>query len=330
MTNFWMVRAGEHGVLIDEFSERGVVAIGWEELGDLTEIRDLETMRTRVRQTYPDQSGATNLLTAGVLHKFRSVISVGDGVISYGPGTREYLVGRVTGEYRYDPAVIEQYPNMRDVQWQGRVSRDVLSPSVRNSLGSSITIFEPGPDAQHELESALRGELKPEDSEVEEEEEWITIRREALDRAHEFIKDRIGRLSPEDMEQLTAALLRAMGYRTRVTPRGPDRGRDVLASPDGLGFQHPRIIAEVKHRKETIGAERIRSFLGGLRSDDRGMYVSTGGFTREARYEADRASIPITLVDLDEFAALAVEHYDDFDSEGRSLLPLIRVYWPAG
>ncbi len=73
MTNFWMVRAGEHGVLIDEFSERGVVAIGWEEVGDLTEIRDLETMRARVRETYPDQSGATNLLTAGVLHKLAPV-----------------------------------------------------------------------------------------------------------------------------------------------------------------------------------------------------------------------------------------------------------------
>jgi restriction system protein len=71
-----------------------------------------------------------------------------------------------------------------------------------------------------------------------------------------------------------------------------------------------------------------------VRAGERGylveeLYVSTGGFTREARYEADRATVPVTLVDLDELADLVVEHYERFDSEGRGLLPLIRVYWPA-
>jgi len=136
------------------------------------------------------------------------------------------------------------------------------------------------------------------------------------------------------MERLVAALLRAMGYKARVTPKGPDRRRDVLASPDGLGFQSPRIIAEVKHRpKQAMGSQELRSFVGGLREGDRGLYVSTGGFTREAQreaqYEADRATVPVTLVDLDDLASLVVEHYDRFDAEGQALIPLVRVYWPA-
>ena len=49
----------------------------------------------------------------------------------------------------------------------------------------------------------------------------------------------------------------------------------------------------------------MRSFIGGLRAGDRGLYVSTGGFTKEARYEADRANVPIRLLDLDGF----VRHY---------------------
>jgi restriction system protein len=127
------------------------------------------------------------------------------------------------------------------------------------------------------------------------------------------------------MEELVAAVLRALGYKARVTPKGPDRGRDVIASPDGLGFQTPRVIAEVKHRpKDPIGATTIRSFLGGLREGDRGLFVSTGGFTREAHYEAERASVPVTLLDLDQLAVLIVEHYESFDLEGRSLVPLVR------
>jgi len=160
--------------------------------------------------------------------------------------------------------------------------------------------------------------------------EFEVARQDAAGRAHEFLKDRLLRLSPDEMEELVAALLRAMGYKARVTPKGPDRGRDVEASPDGLGFQQPRIFAEVKHRpKESMGSERIRSFLGGLREGDCGLYVSTGGYTKDARYEADRAKVAIYLVDLDRLAELIVEHYDRLDEEGRALVPLVRVYWPA-
>ncbi|MCH7686543.1 MAG: restriction endonuclease, partial [Planctomycetes bacterium] len=137
-------------------------------------------------------------------------------------------------------------------------------------------------------------------------------------------------LSPDEMEHLVAALLRGMGYKARVTPTGPDRGRDVIASPDGLGLQQPRIIAEVKHRpRESIGSQQVRGFLGALRASDCGIFVSTGGFTKEAGYEAERAAVPITLVDLDDLATLVVDNYEGFDTDGRALLPLIRVYWPA-
>jgi predicted Mrr-cat superfamily restriction endonuclease len=36
-----------------------------------------------------------------------------------------------------------------------------------------------------------------------------------------------------------------------VSPPGADRGVDVLASKDRLGFEEPRIKAEVKHRRNT-------------------------------------------------------------------------------
>jgi restriction system protein len=86
----------------------------------------------------------------------------------------------------------------------------------------------------------------------------------------------------------------------------------------------------VKHRaRTTIGATDVRSFLGGLRPGDRGLYISTGGFTREAKYEADRSNTPATLIDLDELARLVVTHYDNFDLEGRALIALVKVYWPA-
>jgi len=331
MNRFWMIRAGEGGYLVEHFERAGYAGIGWREAGDFTGIKTLEQMRERLVQAYPNEKPGWLGNAAAMTFKFRRTIRPGDRVITYDPQRREYLLGTIEGEYEFQPGVLPDYNHVRKVRWEGRVSRDVLSPSSRNTLGSTLTLFEPGEAVLQDIEQAQRGGPGvPEAEEVEEaQQEWQVIRRDVLDRAHEFIKDRILALSWEDMELLVAALLRAMGYKARVTPRGPDRGRDVIASPDGLGFQQPRIIAEVKHRREAMGAPQIRSFLGGLRTGDQGLYVSTGGYTREAKFEAERANVPVTLIDLDELAVLVVEHYERFDSDGRSLIPLIRVYWPA-
>jgi restriction system protein len=137
-------------------------------------------------------------------------------------------------------------------------------------------------------------------------------------------------LDDRELEYLVAAVLRAMGYKTKVSLPGPDRGVDVLASKDGLGFEEPRIKAEVKHRPNSqMGSSQIRNFIAGLRQGDKGLYVSTGGFSKEAKYEAERGSIPVVLIDLDEMGNLIVTHYDNFDLDGRTLIQLIKIYWPA-
>lgn len=94
-------------------------------------------------------------------------------------------------------------------------------------------------------------------------------------------------------------------------------------------LEPPHIVVEVKHRKESMGVPAIRSFIGGLRAGDRGLYVSTGGFTKEARYEADRANIPMRLLDLDGFVRHYVDVHDKTDEETRDILPLTRTWWPA-
>ena len=329
-----MVRAGEGGYQISEFERASCVAIGWEAAGDFTDVTSIDAMRARIDVAYPDAKPLSRAISASTALKFRQTMKVGDRVVSYDPRAREYLVGTVTGDYQFKPGVMPDYNHIRTVEWDGHVSRDDLSASSRNSLGALVTMFQPGDDVLRELEGALQGKPPRRQEAVVEpapqKEELEIFRSDVADRAREFIKDLIRGLSPDDMEELTASLLRAMGFKARVTPKGADRGRDVVASRDGLGLEAPRIVAEVKHRpRESMGAPNVRSFLGGLREGDRGLYVSTGGFTREARYEGERSNIPVALVDLDDLASLVVEHYERFDPDGRALVPLVKIYWPA-
>ena len=330
MLNAWMVRAGEGSYLIHDF-ERGYVGVGWNEVGSLENIDTPEDIRGKYVLAYPDASQGNVSGGVAMLYKFRSVISVGDKVVTYDRDSREYLVGTVTSDYLYKPGEITDYNHIRTVNWEGRVSRDQLSASSRNSLGSVLTVFAINADVWNNVAALLRGErhVAEEEQTEEDKEELELIREDMRARALELIKDKILALHSDDLEKLAATILRAMGYRARVSPKGPDRGVDVFASPDGLGLEEPRIKVEVKHRpKEAIGSPQIRSFLGGLRQGDRGLYVSTGRYSKDAKYEAERSSIPLTLLNLDDVADLVMTYYETFDSDGRALIPLVKVYWP--
>lgn len=325
----WMVRAGEGGRLFDDFRNNGVVAVGWDEMGDLTGLNSQEEIRELHLTAYPDDTKPIRVSNSvAMIFKFRAVLKPGDGVITYNPQKREYIVGTIKGEYEYDPD--REYHHVRSVEWSGSVDRDALKALSRNSLDCALTVFQLNEETVDAVVAALQGSKPDEAAISEEKDELEQLKEDVIGRAHELTKDKILTLDAEELEQLVAAVLRAMGYKARVTPKGPDRGVDVNASPDGLGLEEPRIKAEVKHRPKTsMGSQDIRSFLGGLRPGDRGLYVSTGGFSKEAAYEAERSNIPVTLVNLDELASVIVTHYENFDMDGRVLIPLTRLYWPV-
>jgi restriction system protein len=324
MSEVWMVRAGERGRLFEEF-EKGYVAIGWQAMGDMSSIGSQEEMRRAYVRAYPDNKPGSVGNAAAMAYKFTKVFAKGDKVITYNPEERKYRVGEITGDYEYRPNVVGDYPHLRKVNWTGTVDRDVLPSTTRNALGSTLTLFSVSDESWHNFQAALKGEVPATETETDEKEVLDSVR----EQSREFIKDRIVRFSPREFEDFVAGLLRAMGYKTRVSPIGPDRGIDIMASPDGFGFEQPRIAVECKHRTGAIGAQQIRSFLGGRHKDDKGLYVSTGGFTKDARYEAERASIPMTLLDLDDLVDSVTEYYEQLDSESRTLLPLVKVYWPV-
>ena len=331
MANTWMVRAGRGGIYSEDF-EKGYVAIGWQLLGDLNAYKGADDLREKYIATYGKEKPAKIANAVAMMLKFRDQIKAGDYIVSYNPETRQYLFGRDKGHYQFSTDIIDDYPNTRTVDWLGKVDRDALSQKSKNSLGSTLTLFSIKPAVLDEFLAILEGKpLADLPSAAHEDDETDTefLKDETIAQSHELIKDKIAALTADEMEELVAAILRAMGYKAKVSPKGPDRGVDVIASPDGLGLTQPRIKAEVKHRDGSMGAPAIRGFIGALRDGDSGLFVSTGGFTRESRYEAERSTFPLTLVDLDDLADLIVSHYESFDLEGRALVPLVRLYWPV-
>ena len=329
MTRTWMVRAGRNGRLADVFRERSVVGIGWADIGDLAGASKRQDVLARMKAAYPAYSDQSAMMAASQLFRFAHEFTVGDRVVSYDPGTRRYICGELAGPYRFCPdEPEEELINQRDVTWRHERLRDDISGPARNSLGSLATIFGISDAAAAELWSGDKAAQKRERGST------ADLQAEQPDFeqiASEAIKDRIAALDWEQMQNLVAGLLRAMGYKTTVSEPGADRGKDIVASPDGFGFLEPRIVVEVKHRKsQRMGSQEIRSFLGGRHARDKGLFVSTGGFSKDAYYEAERASISITLMDFESLIEAILEHYARFDEETKRLLPLKTIYWPVG
>jgi len=133
-------------------------------------------------------------------------------------------------------------------------------------------------DYVEEIKRLSRREPAPEITEGDEADE-PPIYDEVKAQADERIADLIHALDPYDFQDLVAGVLRAMGFEAVSTPPGPDIGFDIVAHPDAFGFEQRLIKAQVKHKQSTSGGPEMRSFIGTLRSGEKGIFVSTGGFT---------------------------------------------------
>ncbi|WP_275293908.1 CBS domain-containing protein [Amycolatopsis sp. La24] len=141
----WMVRAGSHGEREKTALSDGFVIAGWEEVEDLSHIRDREQLRSLLTETYPDLSPQVIANWTGQLWRFREEIAIDDLVVMpvVGNGPRCLALGVVTGPYSYDADAPEGFRHRRPVQWQRTdLPRDSVRPDLRDSMGSLLTVFE--------------------------------------------------------------------------------------------------------------------------------------------------------------------------------------------
>ena len=111
---YWLYAPGRGACMWEEFYERGVMALSWGDLGDLSVCASKEDVRKRMLETYPDYGRQTNDILAA--WQFAKEMKPGD-VIFVKRGLKE-IIGRgvVTGEYVYDEEWT-QFPHIRKVDW---------------------------------------------------------------------------------------------------------------------------------------------------------------------------------------------------------------------
>lgn len=114
-------------------------------------------------------------------------------------------------------------------------------------------------------------------------------------------------LAPSGFERLCQRLLREAGFeQVVVTGRSNDGGIDghgVLSVNHFVSF---RVLFQCKRYVGTVAPSQVRDFRGAMQGRaDKGLIITTGSFTTEAKREASRdGAPPIELVDGDELVEL--------------------------
>jgi len=137
------------------------------------------------------------------------------------------------------------------------------------------------------------------------------ILRDAL--AHDLL-EAIKNGTPSAFEQIVVDLLVAMGYGGSVEDAGKvvgksgDGGIDGIIKQDKLGLD--AIYVQAKRWKDVVGSPEIMKFSGSLtkRHANRGVFITTSTFTKDALEFVEAMPQKIVLIDGKQLASLMIEH----------------------
>jgi len=107
-------------------------------------------------------------------------------------------------------------------------------------------------------------------------------------------------MSPDAFERLTLRLLRESGFtQVEVTGQSNDKGIDDKGIIRLHGIMSFHMIFQCKRYKGSVTPSEIRDFRGAMQGRaDKGLFITTGSFTTEAKREATRDGAPaIDLID---------------------------------
>lgn len=117
---------------------------------------------------------------------------------------------------------------------------------------------------------------------------------------HEQLHRMLLSLDPSAFERLAQRLLRESGFiQVQVTGKSGDGGIDGVGIARINGFLSFHVLFQCKRYQGSITASQIRDFRGAMQGrTDKGLFITTGTFTRDAIKEATRdGAPPIDLID---------------------------------
>ncbi|MDD3146042.1 MAG: restriction endonuclease [Candidatus Riflebacteria bacterium] len=194
--------------------------------------------------------------------------------------------------------------------WEGLISSEKrgvwqLTKQGRETFLNNETsrvLFKKWVEVHTKERKSKQGSNQPSESKETADEKIENIESLAELSHREKLLNVLWRISPDGFERLCKYILRLYGFENvQVTPKGRDGGIDGFGTLQLNPFVSFRVIFQCKRYKGTVS----RAQVGDLRNAmigraDKGIMMTTGNFSEDAKREAEREGAPpIELIDAE-------------------------------
>ncbi|HZV69309.1 MAG TPA: AAA family ATPase [Saprospiraceae bacterium] len=135
---YWMYAPGKDAFMWDSFFESGIMGLGWDELGDLSQYQSKDEINGVLQKIENVNTSKKNDATAN--YEFRYILKIGDIVIVK-KGRKNYLgYGVVASDYHYDVNKA-QFKSYRKVDWKKKGDWPIESGDIVLKTLTDITKY---------------------------------------------------------------------------------------------------------------------------------------------------------------------------------------------
>lgn len=283
----------------------------------MTSVHSRDEIFKRFKEAHPDQTPNQAGANASQLATFMLKVQPGDYVMTRcSPPTREYRYGKVEDAPLYyapdDPDGCP-FPHRRKVKWSDQsIFKEQLSVPFKKNLSAAKTLFK----VRHfdEFLAITGNPIKPDDLSASK----VTERpKTPQTRQYKEVLDQIlKRITPDEFEDLTVALMEAMGYEDveRIGGTG-DEGVDVK------GVLQSKLVSidmyvQVKHyTNRRVPKSDVKKLHGAIPRDGRGgqgAIITTSEFRKAAVEAAEDSKFPyVALINGHRLVELLMEHWNE-------------------
>ncbi|MDD4699076.1 MAG: restriction endonuclease [Oscillospiraceae bacterium] len=326
----WLCRAGRIGEYETKFIEDKRIYCTWNNLPvsiiDFTTKQDLQ-------QYFVDNDADVKVKTAmnwaSQVWPFGHDMKKNELVILPSKTKPVVHVGKIIGDYEFDANADNPYYHSRKVDWFAlNIPKSNFEQDILYSLGAFMTICR---IKQEDRINAVVNSFKRGNTPVtviSEDEPNIEVRDIEADAIEEIANMIIRKTKGHGLAKIVDAILKAKGFTTYISPAGPDKGVDILASAGTLGFGSPKICVQVKSSDTPVDRITLDQ-LGGVMKNfnaEYGLLVSWSGFKSSVINETAKQFFDIRFWSHKEIIEEFLTHYNEMDNEIKELIPLKKIW----
>ena len=268
--HYWLYSPGAGADKWDECYERGIMLLGWGELGNLERFENKESMRERMKSVYGGSSSYKNC--AHATWQFVHDMKPGDVVfVKQGVHT---IIGKgvVSSAYRYEERK-DGFSNVREVEWTDKGNWEIQSQTLVKTL-TDVTEYA---DFLQELQNALAEKTQ---NAAEEPDEY-----NSLYTKEDFLQDVY--MTETEYNQLTSLLHRKKNV---ILQGAPGVGKTFIAKKLAYAMMGQKDEERVK-LVQFHQSYSYEDFIMGYRPTETGFALHKGvfyEFCKKAEKDKDR------------------------------------------